>query len=180
MAAQIVIGIDGSRDSQRALQWAYSEARLRRAELVLVHAWEYPVSYETMPPDVGKIHAGILAREAEAVLRRKVPVRTMLIQSRPTPALVDAAALADLLVVGSRGHNRLLRTLLGSVSTGCINHAKCPVVVVRAEPVIAKPAAALNGQKATKNADNQDGSRERPDHSPQSVADSLLRATGAP
>lgn len=45
--------------------------------------------------------------------------------------LVDHAAHADLLVVGARGHSGLLSHLLGSVSTYCVNHARCPVVVAR-------------------------------------------------
>lgn len=133
MAGLIVVGVDGSRDSRRALQWALEEARVRDAELLLVHAWEYPISYEYLPPDIEQTHAGILAREAARVVNKGVRVRTELIEKRTVPALVSIAADADLLVVGCRGHNRTLRTILGSVSSGCVHQASCPVVVVRAD-----------------------------------------------
>lgn len=133
MAGRIVVGIDGSKDSHRALQWAFEEARVRKAELVLVHAWEYPISYENLPPDIEQTHAAILAEEAARVVNKGVRISTKLIERRPVAALVQIAADADLLVVGCRGHNRVLRTFLGSVSTGCVHHASCPVVVVRAE-----------------------------------------------
>lgn len=133
MTGRIVVGIDGSTDSQRALQWAFGEARLREAELVLVHTWEYPISFENPPSDIEHTHAEILAGEAARVANRGVRVRTELIQGRPVHALVRIAADADLLVVGSRGHNRMRRAVLGSVSTGCVHHASCPVVVIRAD-----------------------------------------------
>lgn len=134
MAGHIVVGIDGSDDSRRALDWAFDEAQRRGATLVLVHAWEYPLTYEVVPPDMEQTHAEILHEEAVRVLNRGVAVKTELIQRRAASALVRASADAELLVVGSRGRSPMLRTLLGSVSTACVHHAKCPVVVVRAEP----------------------------------------------
>lgn len=132
MTGRIVVGIDGSKDSQRALNWALDEARVRDAELVLVHAWEYPISYEYLPPDIEQTHAAILAEEAARAVNKGVRITTKLIEGRAWPALVRVAADSDLLVVGSRGHSRMLSTVLGSVSAGCVHHAPCPVVVVRA------------------------------------------------
>jgi nucleotide-binding universal stress UspA family protein len=53
------------------------------------------------------------------------------IEGNPAGALIDAAKGAQLLVVGCRGHNTLAGLLLGSVSQHCVQHAPCPVVVVR-------------------------------------------------
>lgn len=52
-------------------------------------------------------------------------------EGRPVPVLLAAAAGAELLVVGSRGHGGFAGMLLGSVSQHCVQHAACPVVVIR-------------------------------------------------
>ena len=70
------------------------------------------------------------------------PVETLAVEGQPAPVLLDAASDADLLVVGSRGHGRFSGMLMGSVSTHCVAHASCPVVVVRGE---ARVAAAGDG-----------------------------------
>jgi nucleotide-binding universal stress UspA family protein len=61
----------------------------------------------------------------------EVPVRTRIAQGNAAQVLLDASAGADLLVVGSRGHGGFAEALLGSVSQHCVQHALCPVVVVR-------------------------------------------------
>ena len=58
-------------------------------------------------------------------------------RGQPAPVLLDAANDADLLVVGSHGHGRFSGMLKGSVSTHCVEHASCPVVVVRGEARVA-------------------------------------------
>jgi nucleotide-binding universal stress UspA family protein len=62
-----------------------------------------------------------------------IPVETSVIEGQPAPVLLDAASDADLLVVGSHGHGRFAGMLMGSVSTHCVEHASCPVVVVRGD-----------------------------------------------
>ncbi len=62
-----------------------------------------------------------------------VPVRPLAIEGNPAQVLLDAARGADLLVVGSRGHGGFAEALLGSVSQHCVQHASCPVVVIRGQ-----------------------------------------------
>jgi nucleotide-binding universal stress UspA family protein len=59
-----------------------------------------------------------------------IPVSTLVAEGNAARALLDASEDADLLVVGSRGHGGFTGVLVGSVSQQCVNHAKCPVVVV--------------------------------------------------
>lgn len=59
-----------------------------------------------------------------------IPVSTLVAEGNAARALLDASEGADLLVVGSRGHGGFTGVLVGSVSQQCVNHAKCPVVVV--------------------------------------------------
>jgi nucleotide-binding universal stress UspA family protein len=66
-----------------------------------------------------------------------IPVETSTVEGHAAPVLLDAASDADLLVVGSLGHGRFSGMLMGSVSTHCVEHANCPVVVVRGEAVAA-------------------------------------------
>jgi nucleotide-binding universal stress UspA family protein len=74
----------------------------------------------------------MLAETVTATLRdSSVEIRQQTVGNHPAQALVDAAGGAQLLVVGSRGHGTFSAALLGSVAMSCIQHAPCPVVVVR-------------------------------------------------
>jgi nucleotide-binding universal stress UspA family protein len=140
---KIVVGIDGSPQSHAALRFAASEARLRGASLHLVHAWSVPyVPVSTAPfvvvgglPELERAVAEqgeIVLREAtEAVDLSGIEVELEVARGNAAHALVQAAAGAELLVVGSRGHGGFTGLLLGSVSQACAHHAPCPVVVVR-------------------------------------------------
>jgi nucleotide-binding universal stress UspA family protein len=129
MAETIVVGIDGSDDAQRALAWAVEEARRRGAVLEVVHAWEVTTS-DTMAPDPAGGARTVLARCLSDVDTEGLEVHPLLVEGRPVPSLVRAAAEADLLVVGSRGRSGIAAVILGSVSSACVHYATCPVVVV--------------------------------------------------
>jgi len=145
MAGRIVVGVDGSDGSIDALRWAVEEARLRGATVEAVHSWHYPYAAYT---EITGMAAGVISREdleavAQEVLKRSldrvgadasagVEIRPVLVQGPAAATLLEQAAGADLLVVGSRGHGGFTGLLLGSVSQHVVHHAPCPTVVVRA------------------------------------------------
>lgn len=135
----IVVGVDGSEASVRALRWAVEEARLRNARVRAVHAWSYP-HVSTYHQAVRALSAP-LAEEAEATLDRAVregaagaagvEIEQVVVEGPAAAALVDASSDASLLVVGSRGLGGFSGLLLGSVSHQAASHASCAVVIVR-------------------------------------------------
>ncbi|MFD5465660.1 universal stress protein [Kitasatospora sp. NPDC127059] len=138
-SARIVVGVDGSPASRAALRWAVRQAELTGAAVDAVIAWQYPVGYgspSAVVPDFDfarNARQGLAETVAEATAGApQVEVRQQVVQDHPAAALLDAAATADLLVLGNRGHGGFTEALLGSVSQHCVHHARCPVVVVRA------------------------------------------------
>ena len=130
----IVVGLDGSAGSIRALQFALGEARLRCCAVDAVLAWHMPAILDAagVPDDFdpqGWAQATLDAALA-AVPCDGVTVDGHAAQGHPASVLLDAAKNAALLIVGSRGHGGLVGALLGSVSQHCVAHATCPVVVV--------------------------------------------------
>jgi nucleotide-binding universal stress UspA family protein len=139
---RIVVGVDGSPAAADALTWAVRQGRLTGATVEAVAAWEYPAMYAggfgsgyALPTDVdwaGEARKSLdqavtaaLSDEDLAVVEQRV------VEGHPARVLLDAAAGATLLVVGSRGHGGFAGLLLGSVSEYLVAHAPCPVVVVR-------------------------------------------------
>lgn len=135
----IVVGVDGSEPSKKALQWAARQAELTCTTLQAVMTWSVPVmAYGTPMPvpfdlDLRPYGHRVLAQALTECLGEKpaIKVSATVIEGRPSGELIKAAEGADLLVVGSRGHGALAGMLLGSVSEHCVTHAHCPVVVVR-------------------------------------------------
>ena len=132
---RIVVGVDGSEHSQRALTWAIDEARARGASLQLVHAWSLPameLPYVADMSIVERSEAAVLERALEAAdaERGEVKVTSRLAHGDAGNVLLSAAEDAALLVVGSRGLGGFKELLLGSVSHRVALHARCPVVVV--------------------------------------------------
>jgi len=138
----VVVGVDGSEESARALAWAAGQAREHEARLTVVTAWAVPPvagdpPYGSFPwsgeADLTKwaeqqqqeTVAAVLGEEPDLVVDRVV------VEGHAAPRLLEASSGADLLVVGSRGHGGFAGMLLGSVSQHCTAHATCPVVVVR-------------------------------------------------
>lgn len=132
---RVVVGVDGSEQSALALVWAAEEARLRGATLELVHAWEtpYAIEYAIVSEALDtaqRTAADLVDQMLDAVGVVPDDVDRTVVHSAPVIALTDAAAGADLLVVGSRGRGGFTGLLLGSVSHQVSRHADRPVVVV--------------------------------------------------
>ncbi len=133
---RIVVGVDGSDESNRALDWAADEADRTGAELEVVGSGIFPgASAYAFAPAVGDREAadrvvtdalGHVARRAPEVVTRGVTS-----EDPPAAALVAASRGAGLVVVGSRGLGAFRGLLLGSVSQHLATHAHCSVVVVR-------------------------------------------------
>ena len=131
----VVVGTDGSRGSVKALRWALRQAKATGAEVRVVLAWEVSSTFGYVATvddvDWAGIAAKAVSEAAAAEPDVSVPISTEVVNDHPSNVLVEASKGADLLVVGGRGHGRVLGMLLGSVSDHCTHHAQCPVVVVR-------------------------------------------------
>jgi nucleotide-binding universal stress UspA family protein len=135
---RIVVGVDGSQHSLGALAWACREAQLRHDSLELVSAWSLPaISSAGGSEEVVEVLQGAAQEVVEAARQRvrelapEIQVSTRVYHGQPARVLVERAAQADLLVVGSRGLGEFKALLLGSVSQECSQHSPVPVVIVR-------------------------------------------------
>ena len=137
--ARVVVGVDGSESSKEALRWAVRYATGIGGVVEAVIAWEYPVGWYGWTPPVDDEFtfegntAKVLTEAIDEALGadRPVEIRTRVVQGNAAGSLLEASRGAELLVVGNRGHSGFTEALLGSVSQHCVQHADCPVVVVR-------------------------------------------------
>ena len=136
---KIVVGIDGSESSKKALRWAVDNGG--KAEIVAVHAYDVflpaPDATPGLPPDLvglaAEIHEGaigLVTSVVEAVAGRDATVTATAVEGPPVDVLMETAADGDLLVVGSHGAG-LGELLLGSVSLECVERASGPVLIHR-------------------------------------------------
>jgi nucleotide-binding universal stress UspA family protein len=137
----ILVGVDGSANSQRALEWAAKEAAVRHAPLTVlaVHQavagfWGGTLRYagdealidrarDAARTETDKVLAGLGSSRPESVTVNAV-------EGRPAEELVNASRDADMIVLGSRGGGGFGSLLLGSVSSQVVHHAHAPVVVI--------------------------------------------------
>ena len=147
---RIVVGVDGSVPSKAALAWALGQARLTGAAVEAVIAWEFPsiTHYPVLVSDVDweDVAAWALSDAVAEVAAgaQQVKIATKVRRGNAAEMLLEEAAGADLLVVGSRGHGGFVEALLGSTSQHCVHHATCPVVVIR-DSVTGRPAEPERG-----------------------------------
>ena len=137
----IVVGHDGSKCSQEALQWAAALAARAGLELHVVRAWAMmsapqPSTWAPgfVPPlsDYEKaVHDELVGHVRAARLDPSVRVTCHVVHKAPAQGLMTAAQGADLLVMGARGRGGFSGLLLGSVSDQLVHHAPCPVTVIR-------------------------------------------------
>ncbi|GAA2607785.1 universal stress protein [Paractinoplanes durhamensis] len=128
----IVVGVDGSAWGQAALAFATEEAAARHVPLRVVRAWS-PVT----DPRIGTPEVGEAERRSFGDLvdewRQKHPeieIVAEAVMQHPAAALTELSAVAQLLVVGTRGRGPIRGLLLGSVSQHLLRHAACSVAVV--------------------------------------------------
>ncbi|MFI7298372.1 universal stress protein [Streptomyces sp. NPDC050121] len=137
MTGPITAGVDGTDESLAALAWAAREAVRRDLALRVVHAWRFQpnAAAEVADRDAQERWVRDAAEQAVATVLERHPgltVTTDVLEGGPVGTLVAAAAQAQSLVLGSRGHGPLVGFLLGSVGQQVIAEAACPVVLVRA------------------------------------------------
>ncbi|WP_324787199.1 universal stress protein [Streptomyces sp. H51] len=137
MTGPITAGVDGTEESVAALGWAAREAIRRGRALRVVHAWRFQ-PYEGLDAADAETQAGWVRNAVEEAVRTvtarhpELEVSTDVVEGPAVDTLVAAAADAEMLVLGSRGHGPVVGFLLGSVGQQVIAAAKRPVVLVRA------------------------------------------------
>jgi nucleotide-binding universal stress UspA family protein len=141
---RVVVGVDGSTVSERALAWAVARAEARGATLEVVSVYE---TYDARGPYGGEFMR-IASPAAEQRFRQRaeqcvtdalaavelppgLDVEVEVTEGHPVEVLLGRARQADLVVTGSRGLGGITGLLLGSVSRQLLHHAECPVAVVR-------------------------------------------------
>ena len=131
---RIIVGVDGSEASIAALRVARALAEPLAAPVEAWACWDVPAGYGVYLA-VGiegfKYAADHVLQQTLSDAFGDVPafVHPRLVRGRPGPALIDASRNASLLIVGRRGHGNFVP---GSVSSACVSHAHCPVLVVHA------------------------------------------------
>jgi nucleotide-binding universal stress UspA family protein len=142
-SGRIVVGMDGSDASKRALRWGVRYAGLTGGAVAAVTAWDFPPMHGArwLPPsstDATALEDRSRRTVADAVAevvgaQGSVEVEADVRYGSPAGVLLDAAKGASLLVVGSRGLGGVSGLLLGSVAQHCVQRADCPVLVIRGE-----------------------------------------------
>jgi nucleotide-binding universal stress UspA family protein len=153
----VLLATDGSPTAEKATETAIELAQALDTELVIASVWNIPyttVGFAAAPVNgelaklseeqARKITVEAAARAEEA----GVETRSVVLRGLPIEEICLAAEKFNprFLIVGSHGWGAVKRALFGSVSTGVLHHATCPVLVVRGEPV--EEAAAVNGAQA--------------------------------
>lgn len=139
----IVVGVDGSPNSERALDWAMRHAAALHVPLTVITVHEVPKSYWGGIPVIGPADEALLEVLRQAVGEMTQKAASQLGEAGPASVnvravsgfvvkeLVDASHDADLVAVGTRsGGGGFARLLIGSVTSEVVQHSACPVVIV--------------------------------------------------
>jgi nucleotide-binding universal stress UspA family protein len=138
----VVVGVDGSPNSERALDWAMRQAAAVHVALTVITVHEVPKSYWGGIPVVGPADEALLGKlrqGAEEMTQKAAgrlgdagPASTTVraVNGFVVKEMVDASRDADLVVLGARSHSGFARLLLGSASGEIVQHSACPVVIV--------------------------------------------------
>ncbi|MEO3756899.1 universal stress protein [Mycobacterium sp. B14F4] len=149
----ILVAVDGSATSLEATRWAAHEAALRHVPLTVVHVLPYvevgPWVDLPIPPEYweerdrrGEKMVANARHVAETAVAgpHEITLAERVVSGATVPTLVDLSKDADLLVVGCRGLGGVRKLLLGSVSSGLVHHAHCPVAVIHDEAAVSMQA----------------------------------------
>jgi nucleotide-binding universal stress UspA family protein len=140
----IIVGVDGSGHSQRALEWAMKEAAICHVPLTVLTVHEavrgYYSSVTVFPDDPARTEEARTAVQVETdkVLAgldgpRPDSVTVKAVHGFPVEELINAGKDADMIVLGSRGAGGFNQLMMGSVSSQVAQHAHCPVLIVPPE-----------------------------------------------
>ncbi|MEV0670358.1 universal stress protein [Mycobacterium sp. NPDC050441] len=142
--ARLFVAVDASAGSDAAIRWAAREAVLRSASVTLVHVvtpdavgWPTP-RLDGNITQWQKDNAEQVLKQAEETLRTDIgnsatpTVQSQVLFGSVVGEIVEATNQSELVVVGTRGMNAVGRAILGSVSSGLVHHARCPVAVIHA------------------------------------------------
>jgi nucleotide-binding universal stress UspA family protein len=135
----IVVGVDGSAHSMKALDWALDDAALRNTSVTglavapaAASIWGITGQFDPAPETQEKVRKAAEEIVKEAAHRHgDQQVTVTSVSGVPADELIKASESADLLVVGARGAGGFARLSIGSVSNQVAHHARCPVVIVR-------------------------------------------------
>jgi nucleotide-binding universal stress UspA family protein len=166
----VIVGVDGSPASNAAVCWAARDAALRHVPLTLVHAFNtyvptvpqipMPSGVAVWQKDDGRrvLEDAVKIADDAANLYGGIKVACELKSSPPVPTLAEMSEEADIVVVGNNGRGAISRVLLGSVSSGVVRRAACPVAVIRdedpltADPLHAPVLVGIDGSPASERA----------------------------
>jgi nucleotide-binding universal stress UspA family protein len=152
---RIVVGVKSSRHAPELLAEAFRVARQRHASLLVVHAWKLPGAYD----DIIEARVDLDTLRAEAVREMKgllqelrgafpdVPVEVEVVHDHAAHALVEASRVADLVVVGRRGHGVPAAVHLGSTTRAVLRAAPCPVRVVAPDDTARGPGRPVRRER---------------------------------
>ena len=136
----VVVGVDGSPESVAALSWAGRYGAATGAVVWALHIWHYPTA-AGLPPGVtpesvtDEVKANQQKELDEAIAKANLDpaaqVESKIAYGHPAQVLINESKNVNLIVVGHRGRGGFTGMLTGSVSMQVVNHAECPVVVVR-------------------------------------------------
>lgn len=140
---KVVVGVDGSDSSRRALRFALHHALATGSEVVVVNSWEVPLPADeaSLAADAQSLHEEVFDRQSEEVVAgvlaeviddrtQDLDISAVRMQANAVEALLEAGEDADLIVVGSRGRGGVRGLVMGSTSQGVLHHARGPVAVL--------------------------------------------------
>jgi len=137
----IIVGVDGSGHSQRALEWAMKEAAIRHAPLTVLTVHEAVAGYfggvsiySDDPERTEAVHQAVQAETDKALAALEGPhpesVKVTAVHGFPVEEIIKAGADADMIVLGSRGVGGFTRLMMGSTVGQVAQHAPCPVLIL--------------------------------------------------